>query len=61
MNRLDEFLGAFFPRDSEAIYLRALKAKGAPDSDLLRPVSIQTRRLELQGSRKMDEQTGACG
>lgn len=45
MTRLSDFLAAFFPDEDEAIYLRAFKAKGAPDAPDNRPlVEVVTRR-----------------
>jgi hypothetical protein len=45
MPGLTDFLAAFFPDDEETIYLRAFKAKGAPDVPDNRPlVEIVTRR-----------------
>lgn len=45
MTTLPEYLGAFFPDPEEKIYLRAFKAKGAPDTPNNRPlVEVVTRR-----------------
>lgn len=45
MTKLTDFLAAFFPDENEAIYLRAFKAKGAPDAPDNRPlVEVVTRR-----------------
>jgi hypothetical protein len=42
---LTTFLASFFPDENEAIYLRAFKAKGAPDSPDNRPlVEVVTRK-----------------
>ncbi|MGB8509758.1 MAG: hypothetical protein WCD76_15350 [Pyrinomonadaceae bacterium] len=54
MTKLTDFLAAFFPDEDETIYLRAFKAKGAPDTPDNHPrVEVATRRrmatdLELQ-------------
>lgn len=46
MTTLTDYLGAFFPDRDERIYLRAFKAKGAPDAPDNRPlVEVVTRRI----------------
>lgn len=45
MTKLTDFLAAFFPDEDEPIYLRAFKAKDAPDApDTCPLVEVVTRR-----------------
>lgn len=44
---LDNFFGAFF-REDEPIYIRAFKAKGAPDSPANRPTKLSISRASLR-------------
>ncbi|MFP5265565.1 MAG: DUF3631 domain-containing protein [Blastocatellia bacterium] len=45
--KVSDFLSAFFPHLDEAIHIRALKAKGAIESNENKPVMIQLTRREL--------------
>jgi putative DNA primase/helicase len=60
---LTDFLVAFFPDEDEPIYLRAFKAKGAPDTRDNRPlVEVVTRRklaldIELQNTMTIANRT----
>jgi len=50
---LTEFLEAFFPDKDEKIYLRALKAKDAPDNAENNPKQLSLTRRQLQNDVKL--------
>lgn len=60
MTTLSEFLAAFFRDEAEEIYLRAFKAKGAPDAPDNRPlIEVITRRLLVTDSALQQRMTAA--
>ncbi|MDQ3687338.1 MAG: hypothetical protein M3430_17330, partial [Acidobacteriota bacterium] len=60
MAKLTDFLAPFFPDEDEAIYIRAFKAKGAPDAPDNRPlVEVVTRRRLATDEKLQNMMTSA--